>query len=323
MYNASFLGGASLRLDDAPVGGPAARRHPLALLAILAAHPVEEVTRDQLVSFLWPEREDRRARHLLSEALYVLRSAAGRECIRCVGGRLALDANRLRTDVRTFRDAVEGGDHRAAVEAYGGPFLDGFHLKGDGEFQHWVDVRRLHFATQHMQAMDALAAEATASGKQFEAAHWLRLRLVEDPFSGTSTRRLMTVLAQAGDRAEAIRVGREYETRLRDELSLPPAEEVTRLRARLEGPHWISPRFVPSGWSPGTSPERRAVPRVYSTTPEEDQDLRAPAAVASASFEWREHQRRRWQWMFGLGVLVALLLIVSVAAILVKLLLPS
>jgi DNA-binding SARP family transcriptional activator len=35
------------------------------------------LTRDKLIGLLWPERDDERARHLLSQSLYVLRGAAG------------------------------------------------------------------------------------------------------------------------------------------------------------------------------------------------------------------------------------------------------
>lgn len=282
MYKARFLGGASLRLNDAPVGGPASQRHPMALLAVLAGHPVGEVSRDQLVAFLWPDRDSRRSRHLLSEALYVLRNAMGRDSIKTVGGGLAINPDLLPTDVREFQEALAAGDHRGAVKVYGGEFLDGFHLQESGEFQHWVDGRRLHFASRYAEAMSVLAAAATAAGDQLEAAHWYRMRLAEDPFSGSSTRSLMMALARAGDRAEAIRVGREYERRLRDELGLPPSAEVTRLRAHLEGPYSIAPRPTPSPWSLASSNGRRGVPRDHSVPESADLGGEPPAVTGEA-----------------------------------------
>jgi len=248
----------------------------LALLAVLAAHPVGEVSRDQIVALLWPDRDGRRGRHLLSEALYRLRGAVGRDAIRSVGNGLVLNPDRLWTDVHAFGEALEAGDHRTAVELYRGPFLEGFHLSDDGEFQPWADGRRIQLAARYAEAVDALIAEATASGSELEAAHWLRLRLARDPFSGSSVRKLMASLARAGDRAEAIRVGREYETRLRDEMGLPPPEEVTRLRARLESPHWISPRPAPARWNPQTSGDRRAVPRVRPSYDDSELERSAP-----------------------------------------------
>ncbi len=313
MYEARFLGGASLRLEGAPVGGPASQRHPLALLALLSAHPVGEVSRDKLIALLWPERDESRGRHLLSEALYVLRSTVGREAIQAVGAGLVLDADLLWTDVRTFQDAMDAGDHAGAVEVYGGEFLDGFHLPDDGEFRHWADARRLHLASQYAEAIDALANRATASGSDLEAAHWLRLRLAHDPFSGSSTHRLMTALVRAGDRAEAIRVGRDYERRLRDDMGLPPAQDVTRLRARLEGPQWIDP----APRSPAVEAGSRPVRFRWSTRRRQDRPVavgggpslppagtadpsQPPAAAASRrADESRSGDRRSWDRRSG------------------------
>jgi DNA-binding SARP family transcriptional activator len=59
------------------VGGRASRGHVLALLALLAGAGGRPLTRDKLIGLLWPERDDERARHLLSQSLYVLRGAAG------------------------------------------------------------------------------------------------------------------------------------------------------------------------------------------------------------------------------------------------------
>jgi DNA-binding SARP family transcriptional activator len=319
MYEARFLGGASLRLDGTPVGGSAAHRHPLALLAILAAHPVGEVSRDKLIAFLWPDRDSSRGRHLLSEALYVLRSTVGRKAIRNVGKGLILDPDLLWTDVRAFGDAVEAGDHCSAVEFYGGAFLDGFHLpQDDGEFQHWVDARRMHLAAQYDGSMIALADMASAAGDELEAAHWLRLRLAHDPFSGACASRLMTVLVDAGDRAEAIRVGREHENRLRDELGLPPSEAVTRLRASLEGPRWIpttrrtpvdpSPQPRRFRWSirPRRGPRTASSPEGLPHAPFDEEPVASPRSGAGG-------------WLWVLGAWTGPLLLVAAAALLVGL----
>jgi len=296
------------------------QRQGMALFAILAAHSVGEVSRDQLIALLWPDRDSSRSRHLLSEALYVLRNAVGRDSIRSVGSGLAITPGLLTTDVHLFREALEAGDHRAAVEVYGGKFLDGFHLQESGEFHHWVDGRRLHFASRYAEAMSVLAAEATAAGNQLEAAHWYRMRLAQDPFSGSSTRSLMAALARAGDRAEAIRVGREYERRLRDDLGLPPSEEVISLRARLEGPHWIAPRPAPSKWRPDWSEDRRAVARVDPMRADLGEDL--PPAHEEAPPEYGDTPpEMEWPSVKGRSSLTVLggplaLVVVAVAAIL-------
>jgi hypothetical protein len=44
-----------------------------------------DATRDKLVGLLWPERDDERARHLLSQSLYVLRGAVGEDAVLSTG----------------------------------------------------------------------------------------------------------------------------------------------------------------------------------------------------------------------------------------------
>jgi len=70
-----------------------------ALLIYLALE--RHSTREAVMACLWPEREARRARHALSQTLYALRRSLGATWIEV---------------------------HGEALELYGGPFLDGWHL---------------------------------------------------------------------------------------------------------------------------------------------------------------------------------------------------
>jgi serine/threonine-protein kinase len=72
------LGTTALERDEVAVGGPATQRRRIALLALLAVAADLGVTRDKLVAYLWPER-DERARHLLNQMLYSLRRELGED----------------------------------------------------------------------------------------------------------------------------------------------------------------------------------------------------------------------------------------------------
>src|SRR4051812_44076790 len=115
------LGGAALRGPDGLLTGPPVQRHRLALLALLAAAHPQPVARDRLIALLWPERDARRGRALLSLAVHVLRGVAGRDAIRASGDGLALDADALTADLVAFARARADDDPEAAVAAYGGP----------------------------------------------------------------------------------------------------------------------------------------------------------------------------------------------------------
>ena len=70
MYLLSLLGGVSIDGVDGPVIGRAVQRHRLALLGILAASRAPGVSREKLVTYLWPERSAPRGRHALADSIY-------------------------------------------------------------------------------------------------------------------------------------------------------------------------------------------------------------------------------------------------------------
>ena len=80
-----------------------------ALLALLASSPGESVSRDRLLGLLWPDRDERTARHLLADSLYVLRQTLGDDAIVASGESLRLSPDLVWTDVVEFRTRVGRG----------------------------------------------------------------------------------------------------------------------------------------------------------------------------------------------------------------------
>ena len=98
------FGGLWLEL---PEGAPEirARPRPLALLAVLAVAGSKGMTRDRVVGVLWPETDDGRARHALSQTLYLVRRDLGTDVI-LADGALRLDPEQITSDVADFREAI-------------------------------------------------------------------------------------------------------------------------------------------------------------------------------------------------------------------------
>jgi hypothetical protein len=71
------FGGLSLTRDGHAVFEASTRLHGLASLARIAAAGDRGVSRDKLLGCFWPERDERHARHALSQMLYDLRRAVG------------------------------------------------------------------------------------------------------------------------------------------------------------------------------------------------------------------------------------------------------
>lgn len=154
-----LLGGAVILAGNTPLGGPAAHRHRIALLALLAVRGL--TSRDKLAAYLWPERDSERARSLLNTAVHELRRVFGENAIRITGDQLSIDPACLRCDVFEFEAAVAAKDYERANALYGGAFLDGFFLEDASEFEHWVDTKRTRLAETHGRVMDRLVARGT------------------------------------------------------------------------------------------------------------------------------------------------------------------
>jgi TolB-like protein len=119
------------------------------------------------------------------------------------------------------------------VALSGGPFLDGFFLSGAPDFERWVDNERAGLARDHGEALETLAAEAMARGDRGQAAEWWRRLANHDPLSSRVTIHLMSALAAAGSRADAIERARSYQELIQRELDAAPNPAVLALAQQL------------------------------------------------------------------------------------------
>jgi DNA-binding SARP family transcriptional activator len=90
----------------------ASQQRRIALLALLAASPSGAVSRDRLVGLLWPDRDERSARHLLADSLYMLRRTLGDGSIVASGEALQLSPDLVWTDVVEFHSAPKRAARR-------------------------------------------------------------------------------------------------------------------------------------------------------------------------------------------------------------------
>jgi DNA-binding SARP family transcriptional activator/predicted ATPase len=234
-----LLGVPAISLDGAPV--PFERRGSLALLAYLAvtgtAHP-----RDSLATLLGGDVADDQARKLLSNVLTDLR--------RHLVAYLQLSPHTVTflRDQPHWLDAVEfsgqlagglaaadSGPLQAAVALYRGEFLEGLSLRGAPDFDAWLVAQREAYHRQFVQALRALIDRAVHDRALEEGITAARRLLVLEPWLEEVHRQLMTLLAWAGQRDQALA---QYETcrrALREELDAEPAAETTALYTRLRG----------------------------------------------------------------------------------------
>jgi len=228
------FGGLRLESDGNVVTGPPAQRRRLAVLALLAANDQSKLTREKAFGYLWPEHSTRRARHLLSESLYVLRRLMGEDVIQSAHDEIMLNPDVLWSDVAAFQDRISSGGGADVVALYRGPFLDGFFLKGAAEFDLWVETLRDRFSRQFAHELESLAEIATEQGDALSATEWWRQLVVHDPFSSRVAGRYMESLATAGERGRAIQFAATHAERLRAELGVDPDPEFYAMLSRLQ-----------------------------------------------------------------------------------------
>jgi hypothetical protein len=145
-FDLQLLGDLCLRdlRTGARVGEP--RRKPLLLLAVLVAAAPDTVERDALLPLLWPELDLPRARRTLSQTLYALRQELDGEDV-VVGTTHLTVSPWLTSDLARWRSRHAAGDQEGCRREYGGPFLDGVHVRGGAAFEQWVAAQRARIAS--------------------------------------------------------------------------------------------------------------------------------------------------------------------------------
>jgi serine/threonine-protein kinase len=228
------LGRPIVEGPEGTVGGAAAQRKPLALLALLAVAGARGMSRDKILAYLWPETPTDRAAHRLTQVLYSLRHQLQTDDLFLGSADLRLNPDLISTDVTDFHQALADHSPDRAVGVYNGPFLDGFFMNGAAEFENWVDEERADLDRRYRKALEILAEQAMASADEVATTHWCGRLAQADPLNAQVALRYMEALARTGDRAGAIRFGRSHEVRLREELDADPDPAVVAAVERLQ-----------------------------------------------------------------------------------------
>ena len=173
----ALLGSVSLTGPTGPLARRAVQHRRLALLALLGSSTDESLSRDRLLGLLWPETDERAARHLLADSVYVLRGALGAQAIVCSGDGLRLSPEHVSVDVAEFRQALAAERWTDALPLYRGDFLDGFFVRNASEFERWASSQRarlrsdaIRAALSHTQALDMKGDGAKRLPPR--SAHW-------------------------------------------------------------------------------------------------------------------------------------------------------
>ena len=255
----------------------------LALLAYLALATAGGYRRrDQIVALFWPELDQAHARTQLRKVLHALRSTLGAEAFITRGEEeLRLDAKRVWCDAGTFARFIEQGQWADALGLYRGDLLEGLFPGGVGEqFETWLDDQRTTLREQAARAAWECSTQEDMAGRRAEAVALARRAVELDPDDEEGIRRFIAMLDRYGDRAGALRLFRDWQSRLQAEYGAEPAPETRKLARKVRAPRQGESLETPKGLTPERPP---AMPP----------GVQAPGPRASLTVA--EHPKSRWR----------------------------
>ena len=305
-----LFGGARLVSDGTSVGGPAAQRRRLAVLALLALAPRRTATRERILALLWPDHSPDAARRLLSEAVYVLRRELGEGVVGTVGDELTL-ASTLLCDVDDFMAAAKAGDGAAATKTYGGPLLDGWYVRNAPDFEHWVEGERVRLAGLHTNALRDVAQAHEAANEWREAATWWQTFARIEPYNSTAVLRAASALANAGEPASGLHALLSHAELLRTELGVEPDAELVALTQQIRLGNVSPRRDSPPASAVAFDGYRRLATTSTFVSPAEH-DRNGQHLISAMPPEAKSVRRRAWSATWALMTLAG---IVTVSAL--------
>jgi len=252
--------------DDALLGKHGPQRGRLALLAVLAAAGERGRSRDQLLLLFWPDATQSRARHSLEQLLYAIRGSIDEGAFAGVNP-VRLNPDVVGSDVAEFQSALQRGDLEGAVEAYRGPFLDGFYLSDAPEFEQWVGAERARLERSYSDALERLAQSAETAQDHVTAVRWGRKLAEIDPVSSKNATGLIRALMNAGDHAAALQYAEHYEAVVARELGTSVGPGVTNLVAEIRSKTKTDPVSILKSPPPPTQPKSYGVPAQADAVP--------------------------------------------------------
>jgi len=225
------------------------------LTYVVLRRPGGFLRRDELLGAFWADSTEDRARAALRQALRFLRGHLGKGVLVNRGHtEVGVERGTLQCDVLTFLQALEEGDDEAAVEAYGGNLLPGFLLDGAHEFDRWMHVERQRFRRTAVEAALRLGEQAEEEGDLERGAERVRWALQLVPTNEAVGRRLISLLARAGNRSGALAAYERLADRLRRDLDLEPSPETVELRDSVQVT--AGAESAPASGGPALAPQR-------------------------------------------------------------------
>ncbi|HET8621989.1 MAG TPA: AAA family ATPase [Gemmatimonadales bacterium] len=232
MIRCRTLGAVAIDVDGRPAPAELLWRKHLALLVYLARSNRRTRTREHLVGLLWPDKDERAARHSLNEALRVLRRVLGGAALDTSAGQVRLAPGDPWLDVDELESRAAARDWAAAAALVAGDFMEGFALADASGFEDWLASQRSHWRSRSIHVLLARSDELERTGHSRDAVAPVEQALALDPNSDRAVRAVMRTRTLSGDRSIALERYATFAEQLRAVGAVPEAE-TDRLAERI------------------------------------------------------------------------------------------
>jgi ABC-type transport system substrate-binding protein/DNA-binding SARP family transcriptional activator/DNA-binding beta-propeller fold protein YncE len=206
-----------------PLGGPKQR----ALLAMLALHANEPVSRDRLVDGIWGDRLPANPGQALDTYVSRLRKVLGAARIERRSGGYALRVEPGELDLDRFEELATVRRYDEALSLWRGPAL------ADLVFEPFARAATERLEERRLVVLEEQFDIALAGGGGAELVPQLEQLVHEHPLRDRLLGQLMLALYRAGRHAAALDAYRTAKRRLAEELGLVPAPELQELERRI------------------------------------------------------------------------------------------
>lgn len=249
MIELRVLGSTLLQKDYTSIGysilaGP---KRLAILIYLVLHHPQGFIRRDELIAIFWPESGQKRARNALSNILYHIREALGKDIIINRGTEeIGPNSDKIWCDSIAFEEALDKDNLLKAIDLYHGDLLPGFHITdGSNEFNSWLDGERGRLRQLAAEASWQLAEEARMNNNFNSACRWAKKAASHREYSEEVQAQLMTFLNSIGYRGDALDVYAEFSRRLQRDWEMRPSTEIKAIAEEIRNqPKIGAPNFM-------------------------------------------------------------------------------
>lgn len=279
-------------------------KHTAVLAYLAIASPRGFHRRDKIVALFWPEHDHEHARASLRGTVHYLRKSLGEEVVLSRGDEeIGLDWGQITCDAVEFQRAVEEGDLAGALDLYRGGLLEGFFLSGCPGFEQWLDEERVRLRELAAVTGWAMAHLHLRAGRITSAERTGQRALGLVATDENEVRRFIRALAEAGDRAAAVRFYERFAQILQGTLELEPSAETRALVQDIR-----SPEPLPEGVQPAVRGESDREPQERKEIAEE---VKPSDAVTPTEGPWAARRHRSWVGMAGVAAVAVTALAVG------------